>query len=216
MMNVHSSMTGPRTWMSYSFLIALIVCSGCSRGADKGEGIVVVNAPADGEVRRVLAHEGMEVVAGQAIAEIAIDVPASSTPEPAGDQRQARAGVSLQAAQAEVETARAEVVRHEVELQRLTSLVSSGQASQADVDGERALYEQASQRLEKAKAAVQEAQSGLIAARQPTPSSSTAPPVPVDQIVAARASSGGTVSVLNIRVGERVAAGQPLATIRAH
>jgi biotin carboxyl carrier protein len=84
------------------------------------------------------------------------------------------------------------------------------------VDGERALYEQASQRLEKAKAAVQEAQSGLIAARQPTPNSSNALPVPVEQIVAARASSGGTVSVLNIRVGERVVAGQPLATIRAH
>jgi multidrug efflux pump subunit AcrA (membrane-fusion protein) len=215
-MNTASSLTGSRTLISFGFLIALMVCSGCSRGADEGEGIIVVNAPAAGEVRRVLAHEGMEVVAGQTIAEIAIALPASSNPSPGADQRQARAGLSVQAAQAEVETARAEVVRHEVEVQRLTSLVASGQASQADVDGERALYEQASQRLEKAKAAVQEAQGGLIAARQQTPNSPNTLPVPVEQIVAARASSGGTVSVLNTRVGERVVAGQPLATIRSH
>jgi outer membrane protein TolC len=158
----------------------------------------------------------MEVVADQTIAEIAVDLPASSTPTPGTDQRQVRAGLSVQAAQAEVESARTEVVRHEVELQRQTSLVSSGQASQADVDGERALYEQASQRLEKAKAAVQEAQSGLIAARQPASNFPNTPPVPIEQIVAARASNGGTVSVLNTRVGERVVAGQPLATIRAH
>jgi len=178
--------------------------------------VIVVNAPATGEIRRVLAREGMEVVEGQPIAEIAVQPAAQSAPTTAADERQARAGLSIQAAQAEVDVARAEVVRHEVEVQRLTPLVSSGQASQGDLDGETALYERAQQRLQRAKTAAQQAQSGLVAARQQSLNSSIATPTPAEQIVAARASGAGTVSALNARIGERVVAGQPLATIRAH
>jgi multidrug resistance efflux pump len=129
---------------------------------------------------------------------------------------QARPGLIVQAAQAEIEAARTEVVRHEVELQRVTSLVSSGQASQGDLDGERALYERAQQRLQRAKTAAQDAHSGLIAARQQSLNSSLATSSPIEQIVVARSSGAGTVSALNARIGERVVVGQPLATIRAH
>jgi len=158
----------------------------------------------------------MEVVEGQPIAEIAVQSVAQSAPTTGADDRQARAALSIQAAQAEVEAARAEVVRHEVEVQRLTSLVSSGQASQGDLDGETALYERAQQRLQRAKTVVQQAQAGLVAARQQSLNSSIATPSPAEQIVAARAAGAGTVSVLNTRIGERVVAGQPLATIRTH
>lgn len=203
-------------YLAVNFLVALLACQACSRGGDSAPGIIVVNAPAAGEIRRVLAHEGMEVVEGQPIAEIAVNSPAQSAPTTGAVERRARAGVSVQAAQAEIETARTEVVRHEVEVQRLTPLVSSGQASQGDLDGERALYERAQQRLQRAKTAAEQAQSGLVAAQQQSDNLSLATPSPAEQIVAARASAAGTVSALNTRVGERVVAGQPLATIRAH
>ena len=202
--------------LAVTFLVTLVACQACSRGGDSARGIIVVNAPAAGEIRRVLAREGMEVVEGQTIAEIAINSPAQNVPTTAATERQARAGTSVQGAQAEIEAARSEVVRHEVEVQRLTPLVSSGQASQGDLDGERALYERAQQRLQMAKTAAQQAQSGLVAAQQQSVNSSIATPSPAEQIVSARASAAGTVSALNTRIGERVVAGQPLATIRAH
>jgi multidrug efflux pump subunit AcrA (membrane-fusion protein) len=202
--------------LAFTFLTALVACQACSRSGNSSGGIIVVNSPAAGEISRVLAREGMEVSEGQPIAEIAVYSTAQSASPTAADGIQARAGVSVQAAQAEVEAARTEVVRHEVEVQRLTSLVSSGQAPQGNLDAERALYERAQQRLQRAKTAVQQAQSGLVAARQQSLNSSIATASPAEQIVAARASAAGTVSALNMWVGERVVAGQPLATIRAH
>jgi multidrug resistance efflux pump len=158
----------------------------------------------------------MEVVEGQAIAEIVISSPAQPASTKGPDQKQASAAINLQSAQAEIEAARAEVVRHEVEVQRLTALVASGQASQGDLDGERALYERGQQRLQKAKTAAQQAQSGLVSARQQSVNSPTAAPSLTEQIVVVRATAAGTVSALNTRIGERVTAGQPLATLRTH
>ena len=71
----------------------------------------------------------------------------------------------IQWAQGEVEAARAEVVRAEVEVSRLTPLVSSGQASQGELDGARATYEKAQQRLQRAQAAAQGAETkGTVSA----------------------------------------------------
>jgi multidrug resistance efflux pump len=117
-------------------------------------------------------------------------------------------------AQSEIEAARAEVVRTQVEVQRLTPLVSAGQASQGELDGANALYNRAQQRLQRAQESAQGAQSGLIAARQQGSTSATQA-VPAERIVAARATSAGTVSVISARVGDRVTMGQPLATLRA-
>jgi len=195
-------------------LIGLFALQACNRADEVSRGVVVVNAPQAGEIRRVLASEGMEIVEGQPIAEIAILAPRPRVSPSGPDQKQSSAAINLQAAQAEIESARSEVVRHEVEVGRLTSLVSSGQASQGDLDAERALYERAQQRLQKAKAAAQQAQTGLVTARQQSLNSPTAIPSPAEQIVVVNATATGTVSALNARVGERVSAGQPLATIR--
>ncbi|MGA9996507.1 MAG: hypothetical protein WBP93_13910, partial [Pyrinomonadaceae bacterium] len=138
---------------------------------------------------------------------------AAATP---GESADAQAARNLKAAGAEIEAARAEVVRHEAEVQRLTPLVASGQASQAELDGERALYERAQQRLQKAKDAEASAQTGLIAARQPNRNqASSVATAPREQIVTANASSAGTVRIISARVGDRVTAGQPLATLRS-
>jgi multidrug resistance efflux pump len=212
------SVVASSSLVALSFLIvASLNATGCrarSTNESDAAGIIVVNAPAAGEVRRVLVAEGAHVAEGAPIVEIAVRdetagamVQAQPTEDP-----QARAARGVTAAQGEIEAARAEVVRTQVEVQRLTPLVAAGQASQGELDGANALYNQAQQRFQRAQEAARGAQSGLIAARQPT---ATMPAAPAERIVAARATSAGVVSVLNARVGERVTAGQPLATLRA-
>jgi multidrug resistance efflux pump len=196
----------------------MVAASACGSTTDGGSGqtagVVIVNAPAAGEVRRVLVKEGMQLKKGEAVVEIAVRAEAPAAPTPRGEDPVAAAGRNIASAQAEVEAARAEVVRAEVEVSRLTPLVASGQASQGELDGARANYERAQQRLGRAQTATQGAQAGLVAARQPNRTSTPAP-TPAEQVVYAVASSDGTVSAVSARVGARVNAGQPLATLRA-
>jgi multidrug resistance efflux pump len=198
--------------------VAMLCAAGChagSTGADATAGVIVVNAPASGEVRRVLVGEGTHVAAGAAIVEIVVreEQPASSASAQPTEDPQARAARGVTAARNEIETARSEVVRTQVEVERLTPLVASGQATQGELDGARAQYYQAQQRLQHAQDAAQGAQSGLIASRQQT--ATTQQIVPAERIVAAVATSAGVVSVINTRAGDRVTMGQPLATLRA-
>jgi multidrug resistance efflux pump len=159
----------------------------------------------------------MTVEEGMPIVEIAVRTEVQNAPQqPQAEDPQKRAAQTIQSANAEVEAARSDVVRKEVEVQRLTPLVASGDAPQAQLDGARAEFERAQRRLQQAQSSAQSAQSGIATARQ---QSQTTPGAPVqtftEQIVTARASSAGTLSVINTRVGERVTAGQPLATLRA-
>ncbi|MDQ3918690.1 MAG: biotin/lipoyl-binding protein, partial [Acidobacteriota bacterium] len=109
----------------------------------------------------------------------------------------------------------AEVVRAEVEVHRLEPLVAAGQASQGELDGARAIYERAQQRFQRAQSSAASAQTGLVAARQQQLNGTSAPGAPVEQTVVARATSAGRVAVVNVREGDAVTAGQPLATLRA-
>jgi multidrug resistance efflux pump len=199
--------------------VALAASVGCraSGGANEAaRGIIIVNAPAAGEVRRVLVREGMVVNEGTPVVEIAVRTEAQGAPATQAEDPVARAGKNIGAAQADIEAARAEAVRAEVEVQRLTPLVASGDVPQAQLDGARADYERAQRRLQEAQGAAANAQSGLVAARQQQPRNSVAaPPAPAEKIVVAEATSAGTVSVVNARVGDRVTAGQPLATLRS-
>jgi multidrug resistance efflux pump len=196
---------------------ALVLTLGCqSREESTTSGVIIVNAPATGAVRRVLVREGAAVNEGEAIVEIALDNGQAQRP-PAAQQTedpQARAARNVTTAQSEIEAARAEVVRTEVEVQRLTPLVAAGQATQGELDGARAQYDQAQQRFRHAQESAQSAQTGLVASRQ-QPLNTAVAPTPVEQLVVARASSAGTVAAISARVGDRVSAGQPLATLRA-
>ena len=93
-------------------------------------------------------------------------------------------------------------------------LVDSGAASQGQLDGERALYEQAQRRLTEAQETKRNAEGALLAARQPNQSQVNVR-TPREQIVSAVSSSTGKVVVINVRVGDLVSIGEPLATIRA-
>ncbi|MCA1635094.1 MAG: hypothetical protein LC802_15740 [Acidobacteria bacterium] len=207
-----------RALRALAFVALVVASSGCQSKAvsddAKSRGIVVVNAAAAGEVRRVLVREGVSVGEGDPIIEIVVQSEARAAPTRTEDPL-ARAGRSIGAAQGEVEAARAEVVRTEVEVGRLTPLVASGDAPQGQLDGARADYERAQQRFQRAQSAAQGAQSGLVAARQPQTPNSAAAPAPSEQVVTARATSAGTVSAVTARVGQSVTAGQPLATLRA-
>jgi multidrug resistance efflux pump len=200
-------------------LIALAASIGCRSTGSTNEaarGIIIVNAPAAGEVRRVLVREGMSVSEGTPVVEIAVRTEAqSSVPQKEAEDPVARAGRNIGTAQANIEAARSEAVRAEVEVQRLTPLVASGDAPQAQLDGARADYERAQRRLQESQSAAQDAQSGLVAARQQPRTSTGAPPAPAEKIIVAAATSAGTVSVVSARVGDRVTTGQPLATLRA-
>jgi biotin carboxyl carrier protein len=199
-----------------AFAAASLACrSGTGAGADDARGVVVVNAPAAGEVRRVLVREGMQLDAGAPVVEIVVRAEGQSAAPTRTEDPQARAARTIQSSQSEVETARAEVVRAEVEVGRLTPLVAAGQASQGELDGARALYERAQQRFQQAQTAAQQAQSGLYTARQQSTNSPPASAPPAEQTVTARATSAGTVTAVSARVGDRVNAGQPLATLRA-
>ena len=162
----------------------------------------------------MLVSEGVRLKKGDAVAEIIVRTEPAAAPTPRGEDPVAAAGRNIATAQAEIETARAEVVRAEVEVSRLTPLVASGQASQGELDGARAIYERAQQRLQRAQSAAQGAQAGLVAARQPNRNIAPAS-TPSEQVVYATATSDGTVSAISIRPGARVTAGQPLATLRA-
>jgi multidrug resistance efflux pump len=218
----HSSLSQKRRRIAlYVFaIVTLAASSGCRSqvSSDNGDtrGVIIVNAPAAGEIRRVLVSEGMSVNKDAPVVEIIVRTEVPDAPQAQGEDPQARAVRNIQASKAEVEAARAEVVRTEIEVQRLTPLVAGGQATQAELDGARAQYDRAQQRFQKAQESAQGAQSGLVAARQQAQNSSNAPrPQPAEQIVAARASAAGRVTVINAQVGQRVVAGQPLATLRA-
>jgi multidrug resistance efflux pump len=204
-------------------LPALLVMAGCRSSTSNSDtdNIIVVNAPVAGKVKRVVVAEGVHVDQGTPLVEIAVEPEPVSAASPKGPGAEARAAQSYQSADAEIEAARAEVVRHEAEVGRLTPLVNSGEASQGQLDGERALYEQAQRRLTQAQQAKRSAEGALLAARQPNAEVSdqtsevrTNASTPREQIVSAVAVSPGTVAVINVRVGEVVKLGQPLATIR--
>jgi multidrug resistance efflux pump len=217
LMRLSSSINHTFKIVALSLLSLLAACSSSQApDANQQYGIIVVNAPAAGEVRRILVSEGVQVSVGAPIAEIAVESQTQIAPTP-GESIESQAARNIKSSQGEIEAARNEVVKHEAEVQRLTPLVASGEASPAQLDGERSLYERAQQRLQKAKDAEQQAQVELRVARQPGAQTSISQqPAPHEQIVVARASSEGTVAVISARVGAHVTNGQPLATLRAN
>jgi len=198
------------------FLLTGIGCSGVTDNDQASAGgIIVINSPATGEVRRIVAAEGVHVNQGAPVVEIAVKTEAIAPVANPGESAEVQAVRNYKAADAEIEAARAEAVRHGAEVERLTPGVASGESSQGQLDGERALYEAAQRRLQQAQDAKRRAEGGLIAARQPgLTRSSPAQPASREQIVSAVATTAGKVAVISVRVGDKVKLDQPLATLR--
>jgi multidrug efflux pump subunit AcrA (membrane-fusion protein) len=208
-----------KSTLFFMLLLSLLTATACSRTTDDGNAndgnLIVVNAPATGVVKRILVAEGVRVNAGTPIVEITTQAGVPTVGQKPVESAEGQAVRNYKTADAEIEAARAEAVRHEAEVARLTPLVASGEASQGQLDGERGLYEQAQRRLQQAQEAKRIAEGGLIAARQPGQVQGNNSPAIQETVVPAIATSAGIVSVIGVRVGERVEAGQPLATLRS-
>lgn len=203
------------TIVSVSACVLLTIgCRGTT--SDSGTSLndsMSVTAPSAGKVERLLVREGVRVNAGAPMIELIGDTIGAPTNTPVNNP-EAIAVDSVKSADREVEAARSEVVRNEANVQRLTPLVTSGQASQAELDGARAQYDQSQQRLQRAQDAAQTARTDLNQARQPG-SKPTAPESIVNtKVISVRAPAAGTVTIIGVRVGDQVVAGQTIATIR--
>ncbi|HEV2825969.1 MAG TPA: HlyD family efflux transporter periplasmic adaptor subunit [Pyrinomonadaceae bacterium] len=199
-------------------LLSSLTAAACGRTTENGnandDNVIVVNAPATGVVKRILVAEGVRVNAGTPIIEITTQAEGPVVGQKPVESAEGQAVRKYKTADTEIEAARAEAVRHEAEVARLTPLVASGEASQGQLDGERGLYEQAQRRLQQAQEAKRIAEGGLIAARQPGQVQGNKRPAIQETVVPAITTSPGIVSVIGVRVGEQVKAGQALATLR--
>ena len=200
--------------MLSSLLMFVLAGAACRQGAGREggtpPGLVVINAPATGEVRRVLVTEGAEVSEGTAVVEIAV----AEGPEGTGrtEDPAERARSAVRGARGEVAAAEAEVGRASVEVQRVESLVAAGAAPRPQLDAARAQYQQAQERLVRLRETAQSAQDHYVAREgvARAPAGSGAPP---EQIVPVRVPSAGEVRAISVRPGQRVTTGQPLATV---
>jgi multidrug efflux pump subunit AcrA (membrane-fusion protein) len=203
----------------FTLFLSLLTATACSRTTEKGDAndsnVTVVNAPATGVVKRILVAEGVRVNAGTPIVELSVRTEGAAVGSKPVENAEGQAVRNYKTADTEIEAARAEAVRHEAEVARLTPLVASGEASQGQLDGERGLYEQAQRRLQQAQEAKRIAEGGLIAARQPGQVQGNNSSAIQETVVPAITTSAGIVSVIGVRVGEQVKAGQALATLRS-
>jgi len=191
-----------------SLVIFAVLMVGCHSSADKNTAsdLVVVKATAAGTVQRVLVSEDANVNEGATLIEIAVPVESPTTNQnQAGEQ--ARAAVSR--TQRDISDAEAEVNRAAVEVQRVEPLVATGAAPQAQLDAARAQYQQAQERLQRVRESATQAQARAVVAA----GSNTSTAAPALTIVNVSAPTSGNVRVISVRAGQRVTAGQAIATV---
>jgi multidrug resistance efflux pump len=195
-------------FISLVIFICLLIASGCHSSANKhaATDLVVVKATQSGVVQRVLVNEGTNVNEGATLIEIAVPVEPSSTNQ---NQAEAQARAAISRTQHDISDAEAEVNRAAVEVQRVEPLVASGAAPQAQLDAARSQYQQAQERLQRVRESAAAARSRAVVA-----ASSNSPAQPAAQtIVAVSAPAAGNVRVISVRAGQRVTAGQAIATV---
>lgn len=212
-MNKRYSETVTQSGLLGLLLLTLTFAAACrssKTGTDDGTppGLIVINAPVTGEVRRVLVSEGVTVTEGTPILEIAVRE-GGATPNMADPRAQALE--SLRVASSEVTAAEDEVERASVEVQRVEPLVASGAAPQAHLDAARAQYQQAQERLQTLRSKQQSARDNLVA--QQGTDRPSARRAPSERIVPVRVPAAGNVRAISVRPGQQVTEGQPLATI---
>lgn len=188
-----------------TMLFAALPATACHTSPDPQSSSIVVSAPANGIVRRVLVDEGATVDKDAAIIEIALQPEQPVAPQTSSAKaEQARA---VRAAETDLASAEGEANRTAGELRRIEPLVKRGLASQAELDKARAQSQDAQERLRLAREKVRTAEENRKAAP---------PPAAVEQVIAVRVPVSGTVSALSVHAGEVVKTGQQLATLASH
>ncbi len=186
-------------------LIMLPACNSESSDNDKATptNLVVVNAPSAGVVRRVLVRENLPVKEGATILEIEAETTALA---PANnnfaDEAAARQREMLQR-RTIVDARTQEKERTAIEVARVEALVRANQAPQSQLDAAQAEYQRAQERAQQPPAT-------LSPMMQSTPDANNQI---VAQAIPVRSPASGNLRVLSVRAGDRVRAGQPLATV---
>lgn len=191
-------------------LVAGAACRSSQKSDAPGE-LIVIKAPAAGEVRRVLVSEGAEVVEGAALIEIAIKLEGADRQQGQVGEK-SRSLASVGAAQKEVAEAEAEVNRSAVEAQRVEPLVTSGAAPQAQLDAARAQHQQAQEKLQRARERIASAERNFVS----NPAGAVSAAQQAESIIAVRVPASGTMRVISARAGQQVVAGQPIATLKSY
>ncbi len=184
-------------------LATLIACG--SRTTNRNttrDNLIVVNAPAAGTVRRVIAREGLPVREGATLLEIAIETPIAVTNQNDSMTEAAERARQIAQAQTRVSAATRSKERTAVEVARVEALVAAGLAPQSQLDAARAEYQRAQE----------QAQAPPIAVLTPTTRPTIAPDTEA-RIVVVRVPASGTMRVISVKTGDRVSANQPLATL---
>ena len=184
-------------------VFAVPLATACRTAPTEQSSTVVVNAPADGVVRRLLVGEGAAVDKDAAIIELAVptEQPVASQPSSANAE-QARA---QRAAETDLASAEGEANRTAGELRRIEPLVKRGLASQLELDKARAQSQDAKERLRLARERARTAEENRD---QPATAN--------EQVIAVRVPAAGTIRALNVQAGQIVRIGQPLATLVSH
>ena len=181
--------------------LMLVLIAACRSRESEPSKSVVVNAPVDGIVRRVIVDSNSAVDKDAAMIEIAVQLthPAVSNPHDA-----AAARAQYASAQTDLASAEGEANRTAADVGRIEPLVKRGLASQAELDKARSQSLDAQERLRLARANADNA----AADRNRTASIASN-----EEILVVRAPSAGTVQAVNVHAGEAVVTGQPLATL---
>lgn len=172
--------------------------------------LVVVTAPAAGEIRRVLVREGAPINVNATIVEIA--PPTANQPAAPTAANSAAPPNAQNDARQTVQAAEKELTRAAIAVSRMESLVASNSAPQAQLDAARADFERAQKRLQQIRAAAQSAQTAAILRRgaDAVPAAAATPP---EKIIPVPAPTNGILSVISVRAAQKVRAGEPIATI---
>lgn len=200
----------------------LALCVGAASCANKKDGatqtnetaanLVVLNASTGGIVRRVFVGEGVTVREGAPIIEIELATEGAGTANANDDVDEARRRAA--ASQTIVRTDEREVERALIEVQRVESLVAQNAAPQAQLDAARAIYQAAQERLQQTQRGGQSVAPKNYGQTPNSPSTQLENRTQsATQLV--RATRAGNVRVISVRVGQRVIAGQPVATMNA-
>ena len=194
----------------FFLIFAIVFAAACQpeKTADSSADLVIVKAPADGIISKIVVGEGAEVGENAGIAEIEVTEETSAAPPPENLNEQETA---VQNAQKEIENAQKEVEQASVEMQRVEPLAASDSIPQAQLDAARADFQRAREKLQAAREREKNRETQMLVNR----SRETAADKTIRQtkIVVARVPVGGKLKVLNARIGQKVRMGQPLATV---
>jgi multidrug resistance efflux pump len=189
----------PMLLITAAFIVPL--ASACRQKVAEQSASIVVNAPSNGVIRRVVVNADAVVDKDAALIEIAVQPAHTGQANPANTKASQAAAAS---AQTDLASAEGEANRIALDVRRIEPLVKRGLASQAELDKARSQSLDAQERLRLAREKANHAEADRNKAASTGAS---------EEIVVVRAPAAGTVQSVSVLAGQVVVIGQPVATL---